>query len=252
MYYHAKIEYPGVSYGDVAVNLTREQLIRHVAIPFIAGQVTDVPLADGVRMVNMRTVSTVLLYQTEDSQHRESFYAIHQDEIAECTQEILRDLRSTMSSADVRSTIERTFSPNRNQAFVVMRFGDDELNSTYELAIAPALRAADIEPVRIDQIENSGRITDQILNEIAASRLVVADLSGERPNCYYETGFAHALGKDLILCVREGDDIHFDLAANRFIVWRTPLDLRERLTSRLKALSHSPDSAETLASTTTA
>jgi hypothetical protein len=58
-------------------------------------------------------------------------------------------------------------------------------------------------------------------------------LSGERPNCYYETGFAHALGKEIILPINTKDKIHFDLSGHRFIQWETESDLRKGLKKRV-------------------
>jgi nucleoside 2-deoxyribosyltransferase len=89
--------------------------------------------------------------------------------------------------------------------------------------------------IRIDDIQDSGNITDQVLQEIAKSKFVLADLTGERPNTYYEAGFAHALGKRLILTIRKTARIHFDLAGYRFILWETEQDLRQQLAKRLKA-----------------
>ena len=71
---------------------------------------------------------------------------------------------------------------------------------------------------------------------VAGSRFVLTDLSGERPNCYYDAGYAHALNKELILTIRKGEAIHFDLAAHRFIQWETEAELREALNHRLRAL----------------
>jgi hypothetical protein len=75
-----------------------------------------------------------------------------------------------------------------------------------------------------------------MLVSIAESAIVYADLSGERPNCYYETGFAHALGKNLILAINSSYSRHFDISGYRFITWDTEHDLREKLTSRLEAM----------------
>jgi hypothetical protein len=61
----------------------------------------------------------------------------------------------------------------------------------------------------------------------------LADLSGERPNCYYECGFAHALGKEIILTVAAKEPVHFDMAGYRFLVWETEAELRRRLKERL-------------------
>ena len=90
--------------------------------------------------------------------------------------------------------------------------------------------------LRIDEIQDSGSITDQVLQAIASSKYILADLTGGRPNCYYETGFAHALGKEMILTIKKGDNIHFDLAGYRFMQWETEAELRRLLRERLKYL----------------
>ena len=234
MYFHAMLEFGGREHGEPAVNLTREQLVNHIAIPFIAGQVTDVPMVDGPKIINMGSVATIRLYQTGHRTQPQDFYNTH-DAYPDCTEEILSELRTQITSPDMRSTIQRTFSPNKKQAFIIMKFGDKHLDSAYHEIVAPAFLKFGLEPVRIDEVQNSGRINDQILNEIASSSIVFADLTGERPNCYYETGFAHALGKELILSIRSDCKIHFDLASNRFIFWETERELREQLDKRLDA-----------------
>lgn len=117
-----------------------------------------------------------------------------------------------------------------------MKFGDDVLDSAFEGCYKQVAKEFELKCVRIDEIQDSGNISDQILNQIAESKYIVADLSGSRPNCYYECGFAHALGKDLILTAHIDEDIHFDLSGYRFIRWKTETDLREKLRQRLKAL----------------
>ena len=55
------------------------------------------------------------------------------------------------------------------------------------------------------------RITDQIVQMIQSARLVVADLTHERPNVYFELGYARGLGKTIITIAREGTNLHFDV-----------------------------------------
>ncbi len=48
----------------------------------------------------------------------------------------------------------------------------------------------------------------KMLNEIGGSEFVIADLSLERPSCYYELGIAEALGQPVHLIASDGTDIH--------------------------------------------
>jgi nucleoside 2-deoxyribosyltransferase len=114
-----------------------------------------------------------------------------------------------------------------------MKFGDEELDSAYDGVIEPIISDNGLTAIRVDKIRDSGKINDQILENIAKSKFIISDLTGERPNCYYETGFAHALGKELILTIKEKEKIHFDLAGYRFIIWKTESDLRKKLKEQI-------------------
>jgi hypothetical protein len=122
------------------------------------------------------------------------------------------------------------------ESFVIMMFGDPHLDSAYKLAIRPVLEQFDFSVVRIDEVQNSGSITDQVLEQIERSAVVLADLSGERPNCYLEVGYALALQKELILTCRKDDHVHFDLEHKRIIFWETESELHDALLPRLEAV----------------
>lgn len=126
------------------------------------------------------------------------------------------------------------------KVFVVMKLGDDALNHAYHTAMVPAIQAAGFKPIRIDQYENAENVPVKILNRIDTSDVVLADMTGERPNCYFEAGYARGLGKELILTVRRTPQtalgLHFDLAGNRFIVWSSVDELKEQLTRRFNAI----------------
>lgn len=153
-----------------------------------------------------------------------------------CTSEILNEIKESMVSNESKSLLHKSFLESEDQIFVIMKFGDPILESAYEGVIDPIIREFDLNPIRVDKIQDSGKISDQILENIAKSKIIISDLTGERPNCYYETGFAHALGKHIILTIKENEKLHFDLAGHRFIVWKTEADLRKKLRERLKAM----------------
>ena len=46
------------------------------------------------------------------------------------------------------------------------------------------------------------------LQDLRGSAFVLADLSLERPSCYYELGLAEALGKPVYLIAKKNTDIH--------------------------------------------
>lgn len=67
-----------------------------------------------------------------------------------------------------------------------------------------------------------GDIMNQVWRDIRRSEVVVADLTGENPNVFYEMGLAHALGKPTIL-IKQQDTPHvpFDLRSHKYFEYDT-------------------------------
>lgn len=248
MFYHVRL-----TFGDFTEdfwNLSRQEVIERVLIPFIHGQV--VPIYEGHALLSMKAAPLLQAWTTSEKLDRSevwnridfeeknfTHYFPEYFSARPCTQELIGDLKALQSGPALTSVFQKAFAPPRNQVFVIMKFGDKLLNSAYEGVVRPVIEKFGMQPLRIDEVQNSGKITDQVLESIASSRYILADLSGERPNCYYETGFAHALGKELILSIRAEDNIHFDLAGYRFIQWETEADLRRELIKRFTSITAS-------------
>lgn len=150
-----------------------------------------------------------------------------------------------------------------NQAFVAMWFHAD-LDTLFDQALEPALRACGYAPFRVDRQQHNNKIDDEIIANIRKSRLFVGDLSGMRPNVFYEAGFAHGLGVPVLLTCNEsyagtfvhaspdcsGDvplaekkpwfkqvaDSAFDIRQYLILPWSTPADLGAKLENRIRAL----------------
>ncbi len=241
MKYHINFEYGNQTHARW--NYQKDELINKFIIPFVNGHVVLLQRKEGMRLVNMKSVTSMIIYRTDHEIHPNSKLVVP-DEFSdpafsrhECTRETIGEIMGKKMKLPTRSILQKALTIPEKKVFVIMKFGDPDLDSVYELAIKPVISLHGFESVRIDEVQDAGMITDQVLEHIATSKYVLADLTGGRPNCYYETGFAHALGKELILTVKEPGDIHFDLKGYRFIMWKTAKHLHDLLHERFDALA---------------
>jgi tetratricopeptide (TPR) repeat protein len=112
----------------------------------------------------------------------------------------------------------------RPHAFVAMPFGIKpgadgkpiDFNLVYREYIAPALEAAGLESFRADKEIRAGDIRTDMFQELLVADLVVADLSIDNPNVWYELGVRHALRARGVVIVSGGQTpTAFDLYTDR-------------------------------------
>jgi hypothetical protein len=139
------------------------------------------------------------------------------------------ELASNSDALQARYPVARDDS-----CFVIMSFSDDKrLADYYRFGIRAAVKEAGYSCVRVDEIEHNRKITALILQQIESSRFIVADLTQARPNCYYELGWAHRAGKEVIPTIHSDTPIHFDLKDYNFIVYESAAELHDRLYRRI-------------------
>jgi hypothetical protein len=82
--------------------------------------------------------------------------------------------------------------------------------------------------------ENAGeRILPEILERIERAAFVIVDLTGLRPNVFYELGYADGLGKKVVITARDGTELPFDVKDIPTIHWSSQRRLREDLRKRI-------------------
>jgi hypothetical protein len=122
-----------------------------------------------------------------------------------------------------------------NKVFVIMPFNREGMDDVY-LTIKDECQKLGLHACRADEFVGSGMIIDEITRLIERSEFIVCDLTFERPNVYYELGYAHGVGnraQDILLIAQEGTTLHFDIAPLRVQYYASTQQLRKIASSSL-------------------
>jgi hypothetical protein len=131
--------------------------------------------------------------------------------------------------------------------FVVMPIGKG-LDKLYSTVIKKTVEKFPFVCRREDEYPSIGLLTSGIISHIVNASFIIADLTGDNPNVYYELGIAHALEKTVILIsqgsapsdVRHWKYIHYNnelgeaerLAEELYSAIKEALDTQKVMTSR--------------------
>ena len=117
-------------------------------------------------------------------------------------------------------------------AFVVMQFSSpyDEL---FDEVIEPVCKRLDVKAFRASDIYRPSVILQDIIQGLADSEVVVAEVTPTNANVFYELGYAHALGKPVILLAEEGTRLPFDLSGYRVIFYKDAIRGKSNLEAEL-------------------
>jgi len=124
--------------------------------------------------------------------------------------------------------------------FVICPIGDEDSETrersdlTYEYIIKPVVEEFGYRLTRADFIKESGMITSQIIDQIVESSLVIADLSDNNPNVFYELAIRHIVQKPYIQMIKSGQKVPFDITGMRTIYFDINLELAHKAKKELK------------------
>ena len=122
---------------------------------------------------------------------------------------------------------------DRPKAFIVMQY-DKNYDDLYNDVIYPVC-SEKYDIIRADKSYTTGMIMLDIIRQISESSLIIADITPDNPNVFYEVGYAHALKKQTILLTEKSkrDRLPFDISGFRVIFYENTIggkkDVEEKL-----------------------
>jgi len=120
------------------------------------------------------------------------------------------------------------------ECFVVMQF-TEEFNNLYQEVIKPTCEDYGYTVTRADDTYTNGLIIEDITRAIRESSLVIADITPDNPNVFYEVGFAHGIDKPTILLSdRERQKLPFDVSGFRTLFYDNTIGGKSEVEQRLK------------------
>jgi hypothetical protein len=131
-------------------------------------------------------------------------------------------------------------STQKKSAFIVMQFGA-QFDHLYQGVIRPIAEECGYEVNRADELPGSDLIIADISRQIRESDVVIADVTPENANVFYEVGYAHALGKPTILLAERGRKLPFDVSGFRTLFYDNSIggkaDVERHLKRHLQAVA---------------
>lgn len=131
-----------------------------------------------------------------------------------------------------------------DEAFIICAFRD-ELDPICNL-IKTVSKKYGLKAHRVDEYEDDFKITEKIIQDIKQAKIIFTDLSFERPNVYFEYGYARGAGRtgSIITLIKKGEPTHFDVKDWNQIVYDPGnlSDLEEKLEKRISSLLNKQES----------
>ena len=122
--------------------------------------------------------------------------------------------------------------------FLIMPLNGGEYDRVFDVYRSECTRLG-LHAVRADSVPDSGFILKFIVEMIEKAEFIICDLSLERPNVYYELGYAHGVGNPanrIFLTATAATRLHFDIAPLRVHFYEDTKALRQLVRTEFKGL----------------
>ena len=201
------------------VNKSEDDMLTELVIPYIQNGVIRAKWGEKEQTYQ---VNELRIFKTSEPWDKKSGVSLD---------DFLKNKRNVFQTFEKRA--QKALKPPAHRVFIVMpiqgdKFGsqDDqriyrEFDERFE-RIETVISDYDSVAIRIDKEIPLDDLVKRIKEEIRKSKFVIADLTDERPSCYFEAGYAEALGRRLIYIASKESvvapgkptKIHFDIHQN--------------------------------------
>jgi predicted Rossmann-fold nucleotide-binding protein len=120
--------------------------------------------------------------------------------------------------------------------FVVMSFGENAQYKDLYASIQRVCSQFDYDAKRVDESNLLKRIIPEIARQVRQSAFVIADVTEDKANVFYELGFADGVGKEVILVARKGTQVPFDITDVPIVFWDSFVEFEKELRKRVEQI----------------
>lgn len=124
---------------------------------------------------------------------------------------------------------------NLATVFSIMKFEKD-FDELYTDVIIPKCKQFGYRSVRADECYTTTAIIQDIIKEITDASVIIADVTMDNPNVFYELGYAHALKKPTILLadVDKRERLPFDISGQRVVFYSNSIGGKKDIEKKLE------------------
>lgn len=146
---------------------------------------------------------------------------------------VLNGAKSTVSNINIE--------PEKPTVFTIMKYEPD-FDDLYNDVIKSQCDKMGLTAIRADECYTTNIVINDIISQISTASIIIADITMDNPNVFYEIGYAHALQKPTILLadVNRRDRLPFDISGYRTIFYSNTIggkkDIDQNLHKYLKSI----------------
>jgi hypothetical protein len=217
MPYHAIATLSGDRRKTLA-NRSEDQVFSEIVVPFVANGVITAKWGEKTQTYQ---VLELRIYQTKKPWHKPSGPL----------DQFIKSQKNQFPRFESRA--QKVLGKGKVRVFVIMpiqgaKHGDQEEQRVYREyderfeSIEKVVADFQCVAIRIDKEHPIEDLVTRIKKEIDGSAFIIADLTDERPSCYFEAGYAEALPRPVIYIASKNSvlrpgvptKIHFDIHMN--------------------------------------